>query len=142
VRKLKLVFLLALLAILVSSCMAKPQEDDAARAAKYKSAAASLPHVASVDSNYKTNPGMGRTANVYIQADTSDKQELMTLLKQAFPAIINAAKDDPEVGLDILITPADKTTGLSPEDLGYSGAGTLTSYRDFLKAHPDLSSAR
>lgn len=140
-RRLKLIAVVIALVAALTACAGGTKNDDDAAARKLHDAVASLPHVASVESNYKTNPGMGRTANVYIQADTSDKQELMTLLKQAFPAIINAAKDDPEVGLDILITPADKTTGLSPEDLGYSGGNTLTSYRDFLKAHPDLSSA-
>ncbi|WP_427891793.1 hypothetical protein ACQHIV_04100 [Kribbella sp. GL6] len=136
-RKLCAILLTGMLAALLSACSGN-SADDAARAEKYKAAVTSIPHVASVESSYKTNPGMGRSGHVYITADTSDHQELTALLKQAFPAIVKSAEGDPEVGLDILVIPADGANGISPDDLGYKGAGTLTSYRDFLKAHPVL----
>jgi hypothetical protein len=126
-----------LLVAVLGGCAASGPSD-AQLAAKYKQAVASLPHVASVDSSYKTAAGMGRTGSVQITADTSDDAELLALLKQAFPAIVHAADGDPQVGLEILVVASDGSGGYGPSALGYSGGGTLTSYRDFLKAHPEL----
>lgn len=130
-------FMLGVLIVLLGGC-AGLGPSDAQLAEKYKDAVTSLPHVESVDSSYKTVVGMGRTGFVHITADTSDDGELLALLKQAFPAVVRAAENDPEIGLEILVVASDGSGGYGPEALGYSGVGTLTSYRDFLKSHPDL----
>jgi len=140
-RRLKLILLAATLIALLSACTGGSKEDDAAVAQKYKTAVASLPHVASVDSQYSTKQGMGRTATVDIKADTSDDAALKDLMRQAFPAIVKAADGDPETSLTVLVSAADGSGSYSPTVLGYSGGNTLSSYRDFLKAHPDLTSA-
>ena len=54
------------------------------------------------------------------------------LLRDAFPAVVDAAAGDPEVSLAIQVISADEASAVSPTDLGYSGTGSLTSYRTFL----------
>lgn len=127
---------MGILSALLGACMGNNGNSDADYAEKYKSAVASLEHVESVESSYKTDTGMGRTANLDIRADTSDNAEMMALLKEALPAVVNAADGDPNVSLDLQITSADGATAVSPTHLGYSGTGTLNSYRDFLKDNP------
>lgn len=124
---------MGILSALLGACMGNNGTSDADYAGKYKAAVASLAHVDSVDSSYKTDAGMGRTASLYIKADTSDNAEMMGLLEEAFPAVVKAAEGDPNVSLDIQVTAADGATAVTPTHLGYSGTGTLNSYRDFLK---------
>ncbi|GAA2847619.1 hypothetical protein [Microbacterium arabinogalactanolyticum] len=109
---------------------------DEERADAYGSAVDSLPHVSSVESSYKTITGMGRTADVLIHADTNDEALLRELMTSAFPAIVEAAEGDPEVSLYIQVIADDGQDALGPESIGYSGTGTLTSYREFLATHP------
>ena len=45
---------------------------------------------------------------------------------------MDAAAGDPEVNLAIQVISADGASAVSPADLGYSGTGSLTSYRTFL----------
>ncbi|MFB9931507.1 hypothetical protein ACFORO_23885 [Amycolatopsis halotolerans] len=92
----------------------------------------------SVESNYRTNVGMGRTGNVVIDADTDDEAVRRTVLAAAFPAIVKAADGDPEASLGIQVVSASSGTAVTPADLGYSGTGTLGSYRAFLAGHPEL----
>lgn len=136
-RRLKLILLAGTLIALLSACTGGAKQDDGALAQKYKAAVASLPHVASVDSQYSTKQGMGRTGTVDIKADTSDDAALKELMRQAFPAIVKAADGDPEASLTILVTAADGSGSYSPSVLGYSGGNTLSSYREFLKANPN-----
>ncbi|GAA1026059.1 MULTISPECIES: hypothetical protein [Amycolatopsis] len=137
-RKLSALFLAGVVALLAAGCAAGVEAVDAARAAKYKAAVATLPHVVSVESNCRTNVGMGRTGNVVIDADTDDEAVRRTVLAAAFPAIVKAADGDPEVSLGIQVVSASSGTAVTPEDLGYSGTGTLDSYRAFLAGHPEL----
>ncbi|WFR84504.1 hypothetical protein [Arthrobacter sp. Y-9] len=140
-HRLKLIAVVIALVAALTACAGATKNDDAAAARKLHDAVASLPHVSSVSSTFTSNAGMGRTGTVDITADTSDDAALKALLRQAFPAIVKAADGDPEASLTILVTAADGSGSLSPTALGYSGGNTLTSYRDFLRAHPDLSSA-
>ena len=131
-RKMFTVLAVGLLAMVLAGCGAKPGASDTDYAAKYKAAVEQLPHVASVDASYKSSGGMGRSGDVFLHADTSDREEMMGLLQDAFPAIVDAAAGDPEVNLAIQVISADEASAVSPTDLGYSGAGSLTSYRTFL----------
>ncbi|MBO9705219.1 MAG: hypothetical protein J7474_06870 [Arthrobacter sp.] len=140
-RRLKLIAVVIALVAALTACAGGTKNDDAAAAGKLHDAVASLPHVSSVSSTFTSNAGMGRTGTVDITADTSDDAALKELLRRAFPAIVKAADGDPEASLTILVTAADGSGSLSPTALGYSGGNSLTSYRDFLKVHPDLSSA-
>ena len=127
----------AMLPLALAACAALDGgTSDAEHADEYRNAVDSLPHVSSVESTYKTNAGMGRTADVLIQADTNDEALLEELMTSAFPAIVEAAEGDPEVSLYIQVIAADGQDALGPESLGYSGTGTLTSYREFLTSHP------
>ncbi|MDP5226550.1 MULTISPECIES: hypothetical protein [Arthrobacter] len=141
-RTLKVVLLMGILAALLSACTGNSKNDDASYAEKYKGAVTSITHVQSVDSSYKSNAGMGRTGDVFITADTDDRTAMLALLKKAFPAIVNAAAGDPEARLEIRVTSSTGDYSVSPLDLGYSSSlQTLSSYRDFLTAHPELNSA-
>lgn len=118
--------------MVLAGCGAKPGASDTDYAAKYRAAVEQLAHVASVDASYKSAGGMGRSGDVFVHADTSDREAMMGLLRDAFPAIVDAAAGDPEVNLAIQVISADEASAVSPTDLGYSGAGSLTSYRTFL----------
>jgi hypothetical protein len=131
-RKIFTVLAVGLLAMVLAGCGATPGASDPEYAAKYKAAVEELAHVASVDASYKSSGGMGRSGDVFLHADTSDREEMMGLLRDAFPAIVDAAAGDPEVNLAIQVISADEASAVSPTDLGYSGAGSLTSYRTFL----------
>lgn len=121
-----------LLAMAVASCGAAPGTSDTGYAAKYKAAVTPLAHVARVDASYKSSGGIGRSGDVFLHAESSDREAMMSILQEAFPAIVDAAAGDPEVNLAIQVISADETSAVSPADLGYSGSGTLTSYRTFL----------
>ena len=121
-----------LLAMVLAACGANPGTSDSEYAARYKAAVEPLAHVASVDASYKSSGGMGRSGDVFLHADTSDRETLLGVLRQAFPAIVDAAAGDPEVNLAIQVISADGASAVSPTDLGYSGTGSLTSYRQFL----------
>ena len=128
----KILTALAVGVLALAGCGATPGTPDTDYAAKYKAAVEPLAHVASVDASYKSSAGMGRSADVFLHADTSDREAMMGLLKDAFPAIVDAAAGDPEVNLAIQVISADEASAVSPTDLGYSGTGSLTSYRTFL----------
>lgn len=121
-----------LLTMVLSGCGANPGTSDTDYAAKYKAAVESLAHVATVDASYKSSGGMGRSGDVFMHADTSDREKMMAVLQDAFPAIVDAAAGDPEVNLAIQVISADGSSAVSPADLGYSGTGSLSSYRTFL----------
>lgn len=131
-RKIFTVLAVGLLAMVLAGCGASPGTSDADFAAKYKAAVEPLAHVASVDASYKSSGGMGRSGDVFLHADTSDRDAMMGLLRDAFPAVVDAAAGDPEVNLAIQVISADAASAVSPTDLGYSGTGSLTSYRKFL----------
>lgn len=123
---------MVLLALVLAGCGAQPGTPDADYAAKYQAAAEPLAHVASVDASYTSAGGMGRSGDVFLHADTSDRETLLGVLRDAFPAIVDAAAGDPEVNLAIQVISADGASAVSPTDLGYSGSGSLSSYRTFL----------
>ena len=131
-RKILTVLTVGLLAMVLAGCGAQPETSDTDYAAKYKAAVEPLAHVASVDASYKSSGGMGRSGDVFLHADTSDREMMMGLLRDAFPAVVGAAAGDPEVSLAIQVISADEASAVSPTDLGYSGTGSLTSYRTFL----------
>ena len=133
-RKLFTVLTAGLLAMILAGCGAQPGAgtSDPDYAAKYKAAVEPLAHLASVDASYKSSGGMGRSGDVFLHADTSDRETMMSVLQEAFPAIVDAAAGDPEVNLAIQVISADGASAVSPADLGYSGTGSLTSYRAFL----------
>ena len=109
-----------------------PGSSDTEYAARYKAAVKPLAHVASVDARYKSSGGMGSSGNIFMHADTSDRDTMLGVLREAFPAIVDAAAGDPEVNLAIQVISADGASAVSPADLGYSGTGNLSSYREFL----------
>ncbi|HSN37342.1 MAG TPA: hypothetical protein VLT34_13410 [Arthrobacter sp.] len=131
-RKIFTVLAVGLLATVLAGCGATPGTSDPDYAAKYQAAVEPLAHVASADASYKSSGGMGRSGDVFLHADTSDREEMMGLLRDAFPAIVDAAAGDPEVNLAIQVIAADEASAVSPTDLGYSGTGSLSSYRTFL----------
>lgn len=137
-RKILTVLAAGLLAMVLAGCGAapgasgRPATPDQDYAAKYKAAVEPLAHVASVEARYKTSPGMGSSGNIFMHADTSDQDTMLGVLREAFPAIVDAAAGDPEVNLAIQVISADGASAVSPADLGYSGTGNLSSYREFL----------
>jgi hypothetical protein len=131
-RKIFTVLAVGLLAMVLAGCGANPGTADTDYAAKYKAAVETLAHAAKVDASYKSSGGIGRSGDVFLHADTSDRETMMGLLRDAFPAIVDAAAGDPEVNLAIQVISADGESAVSPTDLGYSGTGSLTSYRKFL----------
>ena len=132
-RKIFTVLTAGLLAMVLAGCGATPGNLGLGQyAAKYKAAVEPLAHVASVDASYKSAGGMGSSGNVFLHADTSDRDTMLGVLREAFPAIVDAAAGDPEVNLAIQVISADGASAVSPADLGYSGTGSLTSYREFL----------
>lgn len=131
-QKIFTVLTAGLLAMVLAGCGATPGTPDSDYAAKYKAAVEPLAHVATVDASYKSGGGMGRSGDVFLHADTSDRETLLDVLREAFPAIVDAAAGDPEVNLAIQVISADGASAVSPTDLGYSGTGSLTSYRQFL----------
>ena len=126
------VLIVGLLAIFLAGCGPKPGTSDTDYAAKYKASVQPLAHVARVDASYKSSGGLGRSGDVFLHADTTDRETMMGVLQDAFPAIVDAAAGDPEVDLAIQVISADGASAVSPGDLGYSGTGSLTSYRQFL----------
>ncbi|HEX9225703.1 MAG TPA: hypothetical protein VF885_03470 [Arthrobacter sp.] len=50
-----------------------------------------LAHVATVDASYKSAGGMNRSGDVFLHADTSDREPLLGVLQEAFPAVVDAA---------------------------------------------------
>ena len=131
-RKISTVLAVGLLAMVLAGCGAKPGASDRDYAAKYKAAVEQLAHVASVDASYKSSGGPGRSGDVFLHADTSDREAMLGLLRDAFPAVVDAAAGDPDVNLAIQVISVDEASAVSPTDLGYSGAGSLSSYRTFL----------
>ena len=131
-RKIFTVLAVGLLAMVLAGCGTKPGTSDPDYAAKYKASVEQLAHVASVDASYKSSGGMGRSGDVFLHAATSDRETMLGVLQDAFPAIVEAAAGDPEVNLAIQVISADGASAVSPTDLGYSGAGSLTGYRQFL----------
>ncbi|XAS64699.1 hypothetical protein ACOM2C_16200 [Pseudarthrobacter sp. So.54] len=130
-RRIVTAVAMVLLVLVLAGCGAHPGTPDADYAAKYQAAAEPLAHVASVSASYKSS-GMGRSGDVFLHADTSDRETLLGVLRDAFPAIVDAAAGDPEVNLAIQVISADGASAVSPADLGYSGSGALNSYRTFL----------
>jgi hypothetical protein len=136
-KQVAAIMIAAVLAVVLAGCgLLGGGSSDSQLAAKYKAAVESLTHVASVESSYKTAAGMGRTADVFIYADTDDEAELTALFASAFPKIIQAADGDPQVSLYIQVISADNNLTVGPESVGYDGTGTLSSYREFLRDHP------
>lgn len=131
-RKIFTVLAVGLLAMVLAGCGAQAGTSDTDYAAKYKAAVEPLPHIAEIDASYKSSGGMGRSADVFMHADTSDRATMVEVLADAFPAIVDAAAGDPEVSLAIQVISADGASAVSPADLGYKGSGSLTSYRKFL----------
>lgn len=131
-RKFITVLALGLLAIVLAGCGTRPGTSETDYAAKYKAAVEPLAHVARVDASYKSSGGIGRSGDVFLHADTSDRDTMIGVLLDAFPAIVDAAAGDPDVNLAIQVISADGASAVSPADLGYSGTGSLTSYRTFL----------
>jgi hypothetical protein len=132
IRKALTILFIATLAMLLGGCLGKSGESDADRAADYKAAAESVAHVERAEVDYKTATGMGRTGAVHIYADTSDRAMMMHVLEEALSAIVDSAEGDPEVGLPIQVTSADKAEILSMSDIGFTGVPSLNSYREFL----------
>ena len=130
--KIITVLIVGLLATVLAGCGPTPGTSDTDYAAKYKAAVRPLAHVARVDASYKSSGGIGRSGDVFLHADTADRETMMGLLRDAFPAIVDAAAGDPEANLAIQVISADGASAVSPTDLGYSGTGSLTSYRQFL----------
>ncbi|MGG5171754.1 hypothetical protein ACQR35_06190 [Pseudarthrobacter sp. J1738] len=134
IRPLPTLVIMGILAMILSACgMGAKAPSDADMAAKYQSAVQSLDHVQSVESEYKTTAGMGRTGFLGVHANTSDPAELKTLLDTSFRALVTAAGGDPEIDLPLQVIGDDSTTVLTPKDLGCGGGTTLTEYRDCLK---------
>lgn len=79
--------------------------------------------MAQVDAGYKSAGGMGRSGDVFMQADTSDRETMMGVLRSAFPAIVDAAAGDPAVNLAIQVISADGASAVSPADLGIPERG-------------------
>jgi hypothetical protein len=131
-RKIITALTAGLLAMVLAGCGSGPGTSDASYAAKYKAAVEPLAHVASVEARYKSSGGMGGSGNIFMHADTSDRDTMLGVLREAFPAVVDAAAGDPEVNLAIQVISADGASAVSPADLGYSGTGNLTSYRKFL----------
>ena len=131
-QKLITLLIVGLLAIFLVACGPTPGSSDTDYAAKYKESVQSLAHVARVDASYKSSGGMGRSGDVFLHADSADQETMMELLRNAFPAIVDAAAGDPEAHLAIQVISPDGASAVSPGDLGYSGTGSLTSYRQFL----------
>ncbi|AOT03004.1 hypothetical protein [Arthrobacter sp. U41] len=130
--KIITVLIVGLLATVLAGCGPTPGTSDTDYAAKYKAAVQPLAHVARVDASYKSSGGIGRSGDVFLHADTADRETMMGLLRDAFPAIVDAAAGDPEANPAIQVISADGASAVSPTDLGYSGTGSLTSYRQFL----------
>ena len=124
--------IVGLLAIFLAACGPTRGSSDTDYAAKYKASVQSLAHVARVDASYKSSGGMGRSGDVFLHADSADQETMMELLRDALPAIVDAAAGDPEANLAIQVISSDGASAVSPGDLGYSGTGSLTSYRQFL----------
>ena len=131
-RKIFTVLAGSLLVMGLAGCGANPGTSDADYAAKYKAAVEPLAHVSSVDASYKSSGGTGRSGDVFLHADTSDREVMMGLLRDAFSAVVDAAAGDPEANRAIQVISADEASAVSPTDLGYSGTGSLSSYRTFL----------
>lgn len=131
-RKIFTALTAGLLAMVVAGCGVQRGSPDTDYAAKYKAAVETLAHVARVDASHKSSGGMGRSGDVFLHADASDRETMMGILREAFPVIVDAAAGDPEVNLAIQVISADGASALSPTELGYSGTGSLTSYRKFL----------
>jgi hypothetical protein len=77
VRRIFTVLAVGLLATVLAGCGTKPGTSDPDYAAKYRAAVEQLAHVASVDASYRSSGGMGRSGDVFLQADTSDREEMM-----------------------------------------------------------------
>lgn len=137
-RRILTVLAAGLLAMVLAGCGAtpgtsgRPATSDQDYTAKFKAAVEPLAHVASVDATYKSFGVMGSSGDIFLHADTSDRDTMLSVLREAFPAIVDAAAGDPEVDLAIQVISADGASAVSPADLGYSGTGNLTSYREFL----------
>lgn len=131
IRKALTILFIASLGVLLGGCMDTGGSDDD-RAAKYKAAAESIARVDRAEVDYKTVAGMGRAGGVTIYADSSDPAIMKSILEEAFPAIVEAADGDPEVSLPIQVVSLDGKAALGMSTLGFSGGGSLNSYREFL----------
>jgi hypothetical protein len=131
-RRVPTVLVLGLLSVVLSGCGGPARTTDADYAAKYRAAVEPLAHVERVEASYRSSGGIGRSGDVFMHADTSDRKTMVGILVKAMPAIVEAADGDPEVNLAIQVVSAGGASAVSPADLGYVGTGSLTSYREFV----------
>lgn len=131
-RRVSTVLVLGLLSVVLSGCGGPEGTTDADYAAKYGAAVERLAHVERVEASYRSSGGIGRSGDVFMHADTSDRRAMVGILEKAMPAIVEAADGDPEVNLAIQVVAPGGASAVSPADLGYVGTGSLTSYREFV----------
>ncbi|MFB0834612.1 hypothetical protein ACX8Z9_05955 [Arthrobacter halodurans] len=131
-RRVPTVLVVGLLSVVLSGCGGPAGTTDADYAAKYRAAVELLADVERVEASYRSSGGIGRSGDVFIHADTSDRETMVGILTKAMPAIVEAADGDPEVNLAIQVVSAGGASAVSPADLGYVGTGSLTSYREFV----------
>ncbi|MBT2588577.1 hypothetical protein [Arthrobacter sp. ISL-95] len=124
---------LTLAVALVLSACSTGRSADEEYARKYRSSVEGLDHVVRLESTYKTHVGMGSTADLFLYADSSDRDVLEGVLEDALPAVVDAAEGDPDVNLGLQVISEDGQIAVSPSDLGYEGTGNLSSYRQFLR---------
>lgn len=120
----------------IAGCGPSAQQMDSDLAGKYRDASKAIEHVTSVDTDYRTLPGLGRTGTITIHADTEDRAAMRDIMKHALPAIAEADPAHSEASLMVRVVAVNGGSVVIPDVLGFhgdgSGSGTLSALRSFV----------
>ncbi|SDI05343.1 hypothetical protein SAMN04488693_105180 [Arthrobacter subterraneus] len=85
---------------------------------RYQQAISAVSGVADVEVDYARHGGTGDSTDVEIVADTNDSEELQRILDRSLRAFIESTDPKEETSLNYLVYSRDRSTYLTPSDLG------------------------
>jgi hypothetical protein len=106
----------ALSAVLLCAALTSCSESSPAN--RYREAISSVSGVAEVEVEYTRHGGTGDSTDVEIVADTNDPEELQQVLDRSLHAFIGSSDPKEETSLNYLVYSRDRSTYLTPSDLG------------------------
>lgn len=108
-------------ALMLSSmllCAALSSCGSSSPAGKYEQAISPIDGVAEVEVEHSRHAGMGDSTDVEIVADTNDGTELQRILDDSLRAFIESTDTGDETSLNYVVYSQDRSTYLTPSDLG------------------------
>lgn len=107
---------LAVSAVLL--CAALTSCSEPSPADRYQEAISAVSGVVEVEVEYARHGGTGDSTDVEIVADTNDPEELQRVLDRSLRAFIGSSDPKEETSLNYLVYSRDRSTYLTPSDLG------------------------